>query len=72
MDPYFEKNARSVPGAGCYDPKPQTMNKTAPSFGFGTSTRKDRKASPVQDPGTYNPIFEFTKTKAAEYKLGTS
>ena len=38
-DPYFEKNARSVPGAGCYNPNVNVMMKTAPVFGFGTSTR---------------------------------
>jgi hypothetical protein len=46
-DPYFEKNARSVPGAGNYNPNHNTMNKTAPNYGFGTSTRKERKSSPV-------------------------
>lgn len=38
-DPYFEKNAKSVPGAGAYAPNFNAMGKTAPVFGFGTSTR---------------------------------
>ena len=38
-DPYFDKNARSVPGAGAYAPNVNVMMKTAPVFGFGTSTR---------------------------------
>jgi hypothetical protein len=38
-DPYTEKNNKLVPGAGTYNIT-NAMMKTAPQFGFGSSTRK--------------------------------
>ena len=70
-DPYTEKNNRSIPGAGNYNPNINVMLKTAPNFGFGTSTRDERRKSPVQDPGSYNPDDTVLKRKAPEYKVGT-
>lgn len=44
-DPYTEKNNRLVPGPGNYTIS-NAMMRTAPQFGFGTSTRKERRTSP--------------------------
>ena len=69
-DPYVEKNNRLVPGPGNYTIS-NAMMRTAPQFGFGSSTRKERKTSPKVDPGAYNPSYTFTQLKAPQYKVGT-
>ena len=53
---YTEKNNKLVPGPGNYTIN-HNMNRTAPSFGFGTSVRDERRKSPTVDPGAYNPTF---------------
>jgi hypothetical protein len=70
-DPYIEKNNRLVPGPGNYNANHQVFMKTAPNFGFGSSTRNERKSSPTVDPGAYDPKDSFTKLTAPQYKVGT-
>lgn len=70
-DPFFEKNAKSVPGAGAYSLN-NSLLKAAPQYKFGTSNRDDNKSkSPKADPGSYNPSTSLTKPQAPGYKAGT-
>lgn len=55
-DPYTEKKDKLVPGPDKYTLN-KSLNRTAPSFGFGTSIRNERKYSPTVDPGAYDPRY---------------
>jgi hypothetical protein len=70
VDPYEAKRQKLNPGPGTYEFSLKAM-KTSPQFGFGSSTRQERRKAAVQDPGAYEPKNEFVKTASPAFRMGS-
>ena len=70
-----EKEEKQKPGPGNYNPDMSPLKKKDPTCKFGTETRNDREAKTKRSfqtaPGQYDPMVEYTKMKAAGWRIGS-
>jgi hypothetical protein len=72
----IEKELKSKPGPGAYEPNTSATLRNSPNSKIGTSTRDDLVFKKQMEfrpaPTVYNPKDSFTKTQTAAWGFGSS